>query len=123
MHTRFRTVAPLIPAGADLDAAIEFYERRLGFRVTYRATGGAGIERGDVAFHLVRNDNQVWADNASFSIGVDDLDALYEEYRELPLRLKPPEMKAWGRREVHMIVPPGVCFQFFEADRDGRPDD
>lgn len=123
MQTAFRTVAPLIPAGADLDAAIDLYERQLGFTVTYRAPSGAGVQRGDVALHLVRNDNQVWADNSSLSIGVDDLDSLYEEYRDLPFRLKPPEMKAWGRREIHMIVPPGVCFQFFALEPRDRRDD
>jgi hypothetical protein len=35
----------------------------------------AGIGRDEVCFNLVENDNQQWAENASFSIGVSDLDA------------------------------------------------
>ena len=26
------------------------------------------------------------------------------------------EMKSWGRREFHMIVPSGVCFQFYQRN-------
>jgi hypothetical protein len=54
---------------------------------------------------LVENDDQQWTDNASFSIGVSDLDALYEEYRGISAPGGPLERKAWGRREFHMIVP------------------
>jgi len=54
-------------------------------------------------------------ENASFSIGVSNLDALYEEYRGIPARVGPLEMKSWGRREFHMIVPSGVCFQFYNC--------
>jgi hypothetical protein len=62
----------------------------------------------------VQNDNQEWADNASFSIAVSDLEALYVEYRHVQARIGPLEMKGWGRREFHMIVPPGVAFQFYQ---------
>ena len=40
--------------------------------------------------------------------------ARYAEYRALPAQIGPLEMKSWGRREFHLIVPPGVCFQFYE---------
>jgi hypothetical protein len=73
----------------------------------------AGIARDEVSFNLVENDNREWAANASFSIGVSDLDALYEEYRNIAARVGPLEMKAWGRREFHMIVPSGACLQFY----------
>jgi hypothetical protein len=35
----------------------------------------AGIRRGGVELNLVENDHRIWADNASFSIGVDDLES------------------------------------------------
>jgi hypothetical protein len=76
----------------------------------------AGIERDRIDFNLVENDNREWAENASFSIGVSGLDALYEEYRDIPAKVGPLEMKFWGRREFHMIVPSGVCLQFYQQD-------
>ncbi|WP_426212522.1 hypothetical protein [Massilia sp. TWP1-3-3] len=74
----------------------------------------AGIERDNVAFHLAENTERVWGENASFSIGVLGLEALYDEYRHLSIQVGPLELKAWGRREFHLIVASGVCFQFYE---------
>lgn len=108
-------VTPMIPAGASLDDALAFYTAHLGFSVTWRDGGMAGIERDGVTFNLVVNTNREWAENASFGIGVSDLDALYAEYRDAPANVGPLERKAWGRREFHMIVPSGVCLQFHQA--------
>lgn len=63
----------------------------------------------------MQNGDRAWAENASVSIGVDGLDALYEEYRSVAARVGALEMKSWGRREFHMILPSGVCLQFHEA--------
>ncbi|MGE5413339.1 MAG: hypothetical protein ACM3NW_04125 [Syntrophomonadaceae bacterium] len=111
----FLSVTPMIPAGRSLDAALAFYTGRMGFALEWRGGNMAGIRRGEVAFHLVVNDNREWAENSSYSIGVRGLDALYDEYRALPARVGPLEVKAWGRREFHLIVPDGVCLQFYEA--------
>ena len=74
----------------------------------------AGIARDGVSFNLIENDNAEWIANSSVSIGVSDLDALYEEFRGVPAHVGPLEMKPWGRREFHMIVD-GVCLQFYLA--------
>lgn len=111
----FVSVTPMIPTGTSLAEALEFYTSQLGFRVMWQAGGGAGIARDGVAFNLVENSDRAWADQASFSIGVTGLDALYEEYRGIAARVGPLEVKAWGRREFHLIVPSGVCLQFYEA--------
>ncbi|MDQ2979515.1 MAG: hypothetical protein M3R62_09850 [Acidobacteriota bacterium] len=114
MKASFRSVTPLIPAGGSLTAALEFYTEHMGFSIVWRGDGMAGIERDGIAFNLVVNENQAWAENASFSIAVSDLEALYQEYRQIPARVGPLEEKSWGRREFHMIVPSGVCLQFYE---------
>jgi hypothetical protein len=92
----FRSVTPLIPAGSSLASALAFYTEQMGFSVVWQGGGMAGIARDDVAFNLAENDNQAWAANASFSIGVSDLKALYEEYRTLPARVGALETKPWG---------------------------
>lgn len=114
MNVSFHSITPMIPAGDSLADALEFYTQHMGFDVDWQDGGMAGIHRGDVAFHLVENGNRAWADNASFSIGVSDLDVLYAEYRDMPAKVGPLEMKSWGRREFHLIVPSGVCFQFYD---------
>jgi hypothetical protein len=110
----FHTVTPMIPTGGSLAEALKFYIEQMGFRIDWQADGGAGISRDGVSFNLVENSNREWADNASFSIGVTGLDALYEEYRNIAANVGPLEVKFWGRREFHMIVPSGVCLQFYE---------
>ncbi|HZF66837.1 MAG TPA: hypothetical protein VEZ47_02245 [Gemmatirosa sp.] len=111
-----RSVTPLIPAGDDLDRGVRFFTEELGFALTWRADGMAGVRRGQVEFHLVRNGDLAWAANASASIGVDDLTALHAEYRTTSAQVGALELKSWGRREFHMILPSGVCLQFYEAE-------
>jgi hypothetical protein len=110
------TVTPLIPAGPNLANALRFYTEQLGFAITWKGGEMAGVKRGRVAFNLVQNSTQAWAENASASIGVDDLDALYGEFRGAAAQVGPLEMKGWGRREFHMILPSGVCLQFYQMD-------
>jgi len=115
MKASFRSVTAMIPAGGSLDEAIRFYTEELGFSVTWQAENMAGIERDGIGFNLVVNTNRQWAENASFSIAVSDVDALYAEYGRTSARVGPLEEKPWGRREFHMIVPSGVCLQFYQA--------
>lgn len=112
----FKSVMPLIPTGTSLAEAIVFYTEQLGFSIANQWDGGAVIKRGDVSFMLVPNNNREWAYNSSFSIGVDALDDLYAEYAERSVPMGPLEMKVWGRREFHMIVPSGVCLQFWQVE-------
>lgn len=111
-----RSVTPLIPAGAALADALQFYTEQLGFSITWQGGDMAGVRRGGVEFNLVKNSDPVWAENSSASIGVDDLDALYSEYRTVQAQVGPLEVKVWGRREFHMILPSGVCLQFYQVD-------
>jgi catechol 2,3-dioxygenase-like lactoylglutathione lyase family enzyme len=116
-RSAFHDITPLVPAGADFAQAVAYYRDVLGFEIVWQAEEMAGVRRGHVAFNLVRNDERAWADNASFGIGVEDLDALYVEYRTIDARVGPLEMKPWGRREFHIVLPSGVCLQFHQAIR------
>jgi hypothetical protein len=109
----FLSITPMIGTGGSLADSLQFYQEQMGFSVSWQAGGMAGIRRDAIAFNLVENNNREWLENTSFSIAVSDLDALYAEYCDLPARVGPLEMKAWGRREFHMIVPSGVCLQFY----------
>ena len=116
MKASLHSVTPLIPAGSSLASAITFYTEQMGFSIVWQGGAMAGIARDDIAFNLVENDNRAWADNASFSIGVSDLEALYQEYRNISAKVGALETKTWGRREFHLIVPSGVCFQFYQRE-------
>ena len=116
MKASFHSVTPLIPGGSSLATALAFYTEQMGFSIIWQGGGMAGVARNDIAFNLVENDNRAWADNASFSIGVSDLEALYREYRQIPAKVGALETKPWGRREFHLIAPSGVCFQFYQHE-------
>jgi catechol 2,3-dioxygenase-like lactoylglutathione lyase family enzyme len=116
MRASLDSITPLIPTGTGLAEALAFYTQHMGFSVVWRHGRMAGIQRGHIAFNLVENSNKEWADNASFSISVSDLEALYEEYRAIPAKVSPLEVKGWGRREFHLIAPSGVCFQFYQGE-------
>ena len=111
------TVTPLLPAGPSLSDGLRFYTEQLGFAITWRGGEMAGVSRGNVAFNLVQNSSREWAENASAGIGVDDLEAIYDEYRRAAAKVGPLEMKSWGRREFHMVLPSGVCLQFYQTTR------
>jgi hypothetical protein len=112
----FRSITPLIPAGDDLNRGVRFFTEELGFVLTWQGGGMAGVRRDRVELNLVQNSNTVWAANASASIGVDDLAALYDEYRTTSAQVGALELKSWGRREFHMILPSGVCLQFYQGE-------
>lgn len=116
IKSSFQSVAPLIPAGGSMAAALAFYTEKMGFSVVWQGGNMAGIVRDGIEFNLVENANKQWAENASFSIGVSDLEALYEEYHHIPAKVGALEMKAWGRREFHLIAPSGVAFQFYQHE-------
>ena len=104
----------MVPAGPNLAEALKFYTEQMNFTVTWQAGSMAGVQRGAVRLNLIENSNMQWAENASFSIGVDDLDALYREYKSIAAKVGTLDMKSWGRREFHMIIPSGVCLQFYQ---------
>ncbi len=113
MSSELLSITPMIPTGGKLADALKFFTEQMGFSVVWQSPNGAGIRRGSVGFNLVENANREWAENASYSIGVSDLDALYQEYQAIPAKVGPLEVKPWGRREFHMILPSGVCLQFY----------
>lgn len=108
------TITPMIPAGPDLEEALRFFTEHLGFTILWQTDSMAGVRRDSIECNLVQNDLRAWAENASFSFGVSDLDALYAEYSGIPANVGPLEPKPWGRPEFHMILPTGVCFQFYQ---------
>lgn len=111
----FADVTPLVPTGGPLAPAVQFYREQMGFFVVWEGGNMAGICRDGVSLNLIESVNREWIENSSYSIGVSDLDALYDKYSNIGARVGPLEIKPWGRREFHMIVPSGVCFQFYSA--------
>lgn len=96
-------IAPELPAG-DLDRAVAYYERKLGFEVATRLpeSSYAIVERDGVAIHL-------FADGGSklSAVGVHiftpDLEQLFAELRNSGANITQAiERKPWGNRDFRV---------------------
>jgi hypothetical protein len=67
-HLFLSSVTPMIPTGGSLAEALKFYVGELGFTVQWQS------------LNMAVNSTRAWIENSSYSIGVSDLDALYEQY-------------------------------------------
>ena len=80
-----RAVHPVLPT-RDVVAALEFYVKKLGFRLAFADDTEdpryAGIVRGDVELHLQWHDPAEWSavERPQLRFVVPDVEALHEEY-------------------------------------------
>lgn len=118
-------LSPMIPAGSDMQAALDFYAQTLGFDVTFKAPdlGMAIVRRGEVEIMLANSDDPHTAAQTSFRIQVSDVNALYAEYKahgiapfEQPdgAGLGTVRQMPWGTREFPVRDLAGVCITFYE---------
>jgi lactoylglutathione lyase len=105
---------------ADLDAAIPFYERVLGFRVASRSETphkSAVLERDDVRMTLAENGGDASQDGCAFH--VKNLDALYTEFEANGLRKDGQVFDSERHGDVdwrvfYVVAPDGLCYWFGE---------
>ena len=116
MKAEFPAAVPEIPV-TDIDAALEYYARRLGFTIDWGDGDGgiAGISRGSCRLFLTNAAFREHYGNTGpvlIWLNLDsneDVDALYELWRGNEVRIvSPPESKPWGLHE------------FIAADADGN---
>ena len=112
------TLKPFIPSGPDFETAKNFF-RDLGFTVLWEAPGIAELQLGQAAFLLQDLHNEEMQRNLMMSVDVDDLDAWWRTVLDSGVVSRYPGVKAreptqfpWGKREVHLIDPAGVCWHF-----------
>ncbi|HEX2568811.1 MAG TPA: VOC family protein [Polyangia bacterium] len=118
MAATLHPVTPFIPAGPDIQAAIDFYTRVLGFAVRWNAGDYVCVGRDSAEIILQRMDDRHTASQLMLQIKVHDVAALAAEYagRDFsPGQLGALEVKPWGNREMHVIDHYGVCLHFLDA--------
>ncbi|NBD24405.1 VOC family protein [Paenibacillus glycinis] len=111
---------PFVPSGADYELAQRFFEE-LGFRKTY-ADGSLCLFRiGEQEFFLQNFHDQSFQDQFMLELAVEDLDGWWVRMQTMQrsgayadMRAKEPTVYPWGKREVHLIDPAGVCWHFSE---------
>jgi uncharacterized glyoxalase superfamily protein PhnB len=113
-------IAPELPA-ADVKAAREFYERKLGFKIAMEMPGGeyAIVERDGAAIHLFKD-----AARSHSPVGIHiftaDLEALYEEFKKSGADLTQGIVrKPWGNRDFRVRDEFGNEIKFTEPTEEG----
>lgn len=115
---QIHSLKPFIPSGSDFARSKAFFQD-LGFELKWEVEGLAELALGGAAFLLQDFDNREMQDNLMMFVSVDDLDAWWRHIQSSGVlerydgvRAKEPTVHPWGRREVHLIDPAGVCWHF-----------
>lgn len=115
----FRYAIPKFPA-ADIQASLEFYEKKMGFTVLFDYGDYASVKRDAVEIHLWECQDRNIAENTACRIAVDDIETLYIEYQRAGV-IHPNgalEEKAWGGKEFVALDLDGNGIFFFEHTND-----
>ncbi len=117
MKAEFPGAVPEIPV-SDIDAALEYYDSRLGFRIDWGREGGggiAGISKGNCRLFLTDAAFREHYGNTGPAViwlnldSKEEVDALCDLWRGNEAKVvSPPESKPWGLHE------------FTAADLDGN---
>jgi uncharacterized glyoxalase superfamily protein PhnB len=112
-------IAPELPA-ANLQKAVTYYERKLGFRVAMQMPDGeyAVLERDDIAIHLFENAKR---DQPPVGIHIftTEIESLHEEYRRNgALVTQGIVKKPWGNRDFRVTDEFGNVLKFTEPLQD-----
>jgi catechol 2,3-dioxygenase-like lactoylglutathione lyase family enzyme len=108
-------IAPELPV-TDLEAAIGFYENKLGFRRVAKspARDYAIVERDDIALHLFQDSSRCRASVSIhiFGVGLDELEAEFvKRGAKVSHRIT---LRPWGNRDLRITDPYGNELKFTE---------
>lgn len=122
MKAEFPCAVPEIPV-SDIDAALEYYENRLGFTIDWRGQGGegiAGISKGNCRMFLTDAAfREHYANTGPVLIWLnldskEEVDALYQLWRGNEAKIvSPPESKPWGLHELTAADADGNLLRVF----------
>ncbi|HEY9301736.1 MAG TPA: glyoxalase superfamily protein [Phormidium sp.] len=114
-------ISPLIPGGNDLEKAIEFYEKQLGFTTIHKEGDPIRmviVKRDSAEIFLVKSDYHDLAKEISLRLQVKGIDQLYQELQAKGGEMIHPngklETKPWGPKEFTIIDLAGICLTFYE---------
>jgi len=108
---------------ADVDSAVPFYERVLGFRVASRTNTPPRtvvLERDRVQMALTENGGDPTQDGCAFH--VTNVEALFEEFKANGLPKDEPnfgieQMDGADWKVFYVVAPDGLCFWFGERQQ------
>ncbi|HJT29464.1 MAG TPA: VOC family protein [Pyrinomonadaceae bacterium] len=127
MKSEFPAAVPEIPV-TDMNAALDYYERKLGFSIDWGGDGGgiAGISKGDCRIFLTDRDFRAHHGNAPPVMiwlnlnSKEEVNELYELWNASQARIiATPESKPWKLHEFTASDLDGNLFRvFYDFSRD-----
>ena len=127
MKHEFPAAVPEIPV-TDMKAALDYYERKLGFNIDWGGADGgiAGISKGHCRLFLTDRDFRQHHGNAAPVMiwlnvnSKEEVDELYEIWKAGEARIiSPPESKPWKLHEFTASDLDGNLFRvFYDFSRD-----
>jgi uncharacterized glyoxalase superfamily protein PhnB len=109
---RFEVMVPVLKV-ASLAASVDYYVERLGFRKMWdwgEPATFASVQRDEVQIFLAQEEREGCT---SLSIFVQDVDALYDDYRMRGAAIRrPPTDLPWGTRSMDVDDPDGHSLRF-----------
>jgi catechol 2,3-dioxygenase-like lactoylglutathione lyase family enzyme len=125
----FKETHPIVGT-RDIRRAIDFYTRKLGFRLTFGDPGGdeppnyVGFRRDAVELHMqFQFEHEMGTIRLRFV--VDDPDALFDEYRQRGIESHEVRDTPWGTREFALYDPDRNSLTFYRhltsAEKARRP--
>jgi len=127
MKSEFPAAVPEIPV-TDMNAALDYYERKLGFSIDWGGAGGgiAGISKGDCRMFLTDRDFRAHHGNAPPVMiwlnlnSKEEVDELYEIWKAAEAGIiSPPDSKPWKLHEFTASDLDGNLFRvFYDFSRD-----
>jgi uncharacterized glyoxalase superfamily protein PhnB len=121
MKFQFPAAVPEIPV-TDMDAALDYYERKLGFDIDWGGADGgiAGISKGDCRMFLTDRDFRAHHGNAPPVLiwlnltSKEEVEELYELWKANGATIiSTPESKPWKLHEFTASDPDGNLFRVF----------
>jgi hypothetical protein len=115
---KFLSLAPFVPSGENFEGSKQLFIE-LGFKILWDAGDYASFEKDGCKFILQKFDNKEFAENLMITVGVDDVNAFWQEVnqKQLPqkfgIRITPPKQMPYGK-ESNLIDLAGVCWHFVE---------
>ncbi|MEO1616687.1 MAG: VOC family protein [Planctomycetota bacterium] len=104
-------VQPVLPS-QDVRASIEFYTKRLGFRLAFQDSetpAYAGVRRDSIELHLQWHDPEEWSrvERPMLRIVVTEIESLFAEYKSAGVFHEQTDLRetAWGTQEFAFYDP------------------
>lgn len=115
---KFEGVTPILRV-EDIARSVDYYVQKLGFEIDFQTPGFVSVRRDRCCLFLCEGDqgnpgSWVW-------VGVEDVDALFEQYRQAGVHVRnPPTNYAWAR-EMQVEDPDGNVLRLGSESKSDQP--